>query len=115
MILAFAVTMHKSQGLSIDNTIIELSDRVFNPGMAYAALSCVSTLSGVHLTAFEPSSIIADGSCIKEINRLRQVYRPDLPQYTIPDECGSRKRKLTGKNVIDELTVKSKREWNCQK
>ena len=74
MILAFAVTMHKSQGLSLDNAIIDLSDRVFSPGMAYAALSHVRTLSRVHLTAFEPSSIKADGSCIKEINRLRQVY-----------------------------------------
>ena len=58
LILAFAVTIHKSQGLSLDNTIIDLSDRVFSPGMAYVALSRVRTLSGVHLTAFEPSSII---------------------------------------------------------
>ena len=65
LILAFAVTIHKSQGLSLDNAIIDLSDRVFSLGMAYVALSRVHTLSGVHFTAFEPSSIIADESCIK--------------------------------------------------
>ena len=57
LILAFAVTIHKSQGLSLDNAIIDLSDRVFSPGMAYVALSRVRTLSGVHLPAFQPSSI----------------------------------------------------------
>ena len=34
LILAYAVTIHKCQGLSLDY----LSDRVFNPGMAYVAL-----------------------------------------------------------------------------
>ena len=115
MILAFAVTIHKSQGLSLDNAIIDLSDRVFSPGMAYVALSRVRTLSGVHLTAFEPSSIIADESCIKEINQLRRVYRPDLPQYTIPDDCGSRKRKLTGNNVIDEPDNKKQKRMEQPK
>ena len=80
--------------------------------MAYVALSRVRTLSGVHLTAFEPSSIIADESCIK---RLRRVYRPDLPEYTIPDECGSRKRKLTGKNVIDEPDSKKQKRMELPK
>ena len=66
MILTFAVTIHKRQGLSLDNAIIYLSDRVFSPGMAYVALSCVRTLSGVHLTAFEPSSIIAVRVALKK-------------------------------------------------
>ena len=104
MILAFAVTIHKSQGLSLDNAIIDLSDRVFSPGMAYVALLRVRTLSGVHLPAFQPSSIIADESCNKELNRLRRVYQPDLPQYTIPDEGGSRKCKLTRKRSLMNLT-----------
>ena len=42
LILAFAVTIHKSQGLSLDNAIIDLSDRVFSPGMAYRV--CVHCL-----------------------------------------------------------------------
>ena len=107
------MTIHKSQGLSLDNAIIDLSDRVFSPGMAYVSLSRVRTLSGVHLTVFEPSSIIADNCCIKEINQLRRVHRLDLPQYTIADECGSRQHKLTGRNVIDEPDSK-KQENPCK-
>ena len=38
LILAFAVTIHKCQGLSLDCAMMDLSDEVF---MAYVALSCV--------------------------------------------------------------------------
>ena len=34
LILAFAVTIHKCQGLSLDCAILDLSDKVFSPGMA---------------------------------------------------------------------------------
>ena len=40
LILAYAVTIHKCQGLSLD-AIIDLSDQVFSAGMAYVALSRV--------------------------------------------------------------------------
>ena len=53
LILAFAVTIHKCQGLSLDCAIVDLSDKVFSPGMAYVALS-----RGLHLTAFDPKSIM---------------------------------------------------------
>ena len=35
LILAYAVTIHKCQGLSLDSAIIDLSSKVFCPGMAY--------------------------------------------------------------------------------
>ena len=38
LILAFAVTIHKCQGLPLDCAMMELSDDVFSPGMAYVAL-----------------------------------------------------------------------------
>jgi len=57
IILAFAVTIHKCQGLSLDCAIIDLSSNVFSPGVAYVALSRVRTLEGVHLICFDPCSI----------------------------------------------------------
>ena len=76
LIMAYAVTIHKSQGLSLDCPIIDLSSRVFGEGMAYVALSRVRSLSGVHLTAFSPTSIMASRTCVEEVNRLRQKYCP---------------------------------------
>ena len=92
LILAFAVTIHKCQGLSLDSAIIDLSDKVFSPGMAYVTLSRVRSLDGLYLTEFDPASIIVSSSCLEEINRLRTVYRPDLPQYEIPESKNSRKK-----------------------
>ena len=37
--VSYAVTIHKSQGLSLDSAIIDLSDKVIGEGMAYLALS----------------------------------------------------------------------------
>ena len=70
LILAYAVTIHKCQGLSLDCAIVDLSDKVFSAGMAYVAVSRVRTLEGLHLVAFEPKSIMVSTSCLKEVNRL---------------------------------------------
>ena len=103
------------QGHSLDNAIIDLSDKVFNVGMAYVALSRVRTLSGLYLTSFDPKALMVSRCSIKEINRLRKIYRPDLPQYAIPKDCGTRKCKLTGTydiNNVDEPQTKKRKCLN---
>ena len=47
--VAYAVTIHKCQGLSLDCAIVDLSNNVFCAGMAYVAISRVRTLEGLHL------------------------------------------------------------------
>jgi hypothetical protein len=91
LILAYAVTIHKCQGLSLDCAIVDLSTEVFSEGMAYVALSRVRSLDGLFLAAFDPQSIRASLSSLKEVNRLRKTYRADLPLHDLPV-----KRKLTG-------------------
>ena len=94
----FYGTIHKCQGLSLNCALMDLSDCIFSPGMAYVALSRVRTLNGVHLLAFDPNSITVSRGCLQEINRLR-LFRSDLPAYTLPalKKCTStRKHKLTG-------------------
>ena len=98
LILAYAVTIHKCQGLSLDCAVVDLSDKVFSAGMAYVALSRVRSLSGLHLSTFDPNLLIASPSCIREVNRVREAYRKDLPLYDVPPQTKARatKRKLTG-------------------
>ena len=91
------MTIHKCQGLSLDCAIVDLSDQVFSAGMAYVALSRVRSLSGLYLAAFDPKSIMVSTSCLKEVNRLRETYRKDLPLYPVPLQSRTgTKRKLTG-------------------
>ena len=93
LILAFAVTVHKCQGQSLDCAMMDLSNKVFCAGVAYVALSRVEKLENLHLIAFTEQAIKVSSKCLHEINRLRQTYRPDLPQYTIPRETQPQKGK----------------------
>ena len=116
LILAFVVTIHKCQGLSLDCAMMELSDQVFSPGMAYVALSRVKQLENLHLIAFKPQSVMVSSKCLQEVNRLRQTYRPDLPQYSVPtNQGGTQKRKRKMKKnegaCTSELSNPPKPKW----
>ena len=106
------MTIHRCQGLSLDCAIVDLSDKVFSAGMAYVALSRVRSLAGLHLSAFDPASIIVSTSCLKEVNRLRETFRKDLPQYDLPlkSKTGriAKKRKLTGSNKVGNPPKKAR-------
>ena len=72
LILCWAATLHKVQGLSMDAAVLDLGDKVFEPGMAYVALSRVRTLDGVALSSFEPLKVKANKRIHEEMKRLRQ-------------------------------------------
>ena len=89
LILAYAVTIHKCQGLSLDSAIIDLSQNIFSPGMASVALSRVRTLDGVHLTSFDPKCIMVSSESLLEINRLRSDFRVTSPAH-VPKEVSGK-------------------------
>ncbi|MBQ7634672.1 MAG: helix-turn-helix domain-containing protein [Bacteroidaceae bacterium] len=60
--LAWAVTIHKSQGLTFERAVIDVNQS-FAPGQVYVALSRCRTLEGLVLTApLDPRAILSDSS-----------------------------------------------------
>ena len=59
--LAWAVTIHKSQGKTYDRAVIDLGSGAFAPGQTYVALSRLTSLDGLYLSRpLRPSDILVD-------------------------------------------------------
>lgn len=57
-ILAYALSIHKVQGCTLDYAIIDIGHSVFEENMSYVALSRVRNLEGLFLANFQPYKIM---------------------------------------------------------
>ncbi|MEO8261466.1 MAG: AAA family ATPase [Pseudolysinimonas sp.] len=72
--LAWAVTIHKSQGKSYDAAIVDLGPRSFAPGQTYVALSRITALEGLYLTRpLRPSDVIVDDAVRRFMSRATAI------------------------------------------
>lgn len=68
--LAWAITVHKSQGMSLDAAEIDLS-KAFVFGQGYVALSRVRTLSGLKMLGMSPTALRVDPKIVTIDERFR--------------------------------------------
>ncbi|CAB3982975.1 ATP-dependent DNA helicase PIF1-like [Paramuricea clavata] len=75
--LAWACTVHKVQGLTLDNIVISFDlkkQRYFNYGPVYVALSRATSLNGLHILGkLESKHIPANPKVQEEYERLRET------------------------------------------
>ena len=68
--LAWAITIHKSQGMSLDNAEIDLG-KTFTYGMGYVALSRVRTLGGIILKSLDKKALLVDPRVLEMDRELK--------------------------------------------
>ncbi len=69
--LAWAITVHKSQGMTLENAVIDLSD-AFVAGQGYVALSRVRSLAGLTLRGYNRTALEIDDRVI-DYDRVLQA------------------------------------------
>lgn len=80
MKLAWAVTIHKSQGKTFDNVMIDLGYGAFAPGQLYVALSRCKTIDGISLIRpVRKTDVLVDdkiGQLLKKRERINYLTDP---------------------------------------
>jgi len=70
LILAWAVSIHKCQGMTLGIAEVDIGSSVFECAQSYVALSRVKTLGGLFLKSFDPRKIRADVRAVEFYRNL---------------------------------------------
>lgn len=70
-ILAYALSIHKVQGCTLDFAVMDLGYSVFENSMSYVALSRVRSLEGLFLTAYQPFRVKCDERALEFYKNLK--------------------------------------------
>lgn len=97
--LAWAITIHKSQGLTFDNAVID-AGKSFAPGQVYVALSRCRTLEGMHLL-----SKITQAS-VKNDERIVEFARKETAEYEIKNIVTAEKPRYAAQLLVRTFDLK---------
>ena len=103
--LAWAVTIHKSQGATLDRAAVDLSN-LWEPGQAYVAMSRVRRPEGLAVLRWSPDSFVSDPDVKALYTVIEKIH--DKRTARRVDQCDADSQKDSTKNV--EAVVESIKE-----
>lgn len=111
--LAWAITVHKSQGMTLDAAEIDLR-KTFEKGQGYVALSRLKTLESLVLLGFNETAIMVDELALRADARFRELSGilddntnlEELEKQFVPfiDRCGG----ISDLNELKKIKAKEK-------
>ncbi len=109
--LAWAITIHKSQGMSLDAAEIDLS-RAFTPSMGYVALSRVRSLDGLYLKGVN-NTAMAMHPQIYDLDIALRDASSDLAGTT--DDIGEEVIIAKTEPIVDETLFVKLKDWRYKR
>jgi len=83
--LAWAITIHKSQGMTLDSAEIDLS-KTFEVGQGYVALSRIKNIDGLRLMGLNDTALMVDPLILHIDSRIKQASQKASDEISqIPD------------------------------
>ena len=79
LILAWALTIHKAQGTTLDMAEMDIGNDIFEFGQTYVALSRVKSIEGLYLKAFNPSKIKIHKKVMEFYSNLKALSSSQIP------------------------------------
>jgi ATP-dependent exoDNAse (exonuclease V) alpha subunit len=99
--LAWAITIHKSQGMSLDAAEIDLA-KAFEFGMGYVALSRVRTLAGMRLLGLNELALEVDPDILRIDAALQKASAKFLEELKAKHPRGTSKNRSKAKKLAEK-------------
>ncbi len=108
--LAWAITIHKSQGMSLDAAEIDLS-KTFTPGMGYVALSRVRSLEGLYLSGINTMALRLHPD-IYELDL--QLRKASTELAAVTEEVAPETVESEPNDAIDQELLSKLKTWRAE-
>lgn len=82
--LAWALTIHKCQGMTLDSAVIDLAN-TFENGQGYVALSRLKSIEGLQLVGLKPEALLLDGLARKADERFKVLSKEVDANYAMEE------------------------------
>jgi len=113
--LAWAITVHKSQGMNLDAAEIDLS-KSFVEGMGYVALSRLRSLAGLKLMGINELALMVNQEILEEDKKLKQISQEvarDLRKMKVWQIKKKQKQFLCSLQKVKQSKIDKKERRKC--